>query len=403
AENWDAPLVVTTNVQLLESLFASRTSRCRKLHNLVRSVIILDEAQALPVDLLTASLAALAELVRNYGCSIVLCTATQPAIVQRKEFPIGLTDVREMIPDPVNLYDQMRRVETKHVGKLSDEELASKMQAETSVLSVVNTRKAAAGLFRRLPDDGSRFHLSAVMCPRHRSAVLRLIQHRLAQSKSCRVVSTQLIEAGVDIDFSVVYRAMAGLDSIAQAAGRCNREGRLDTGRVFVFDSEEPPPLGHLRQTAQTAAELVSEYDDLLSPEAIRRYFELHYWTRKEHWDHRNVMSCFKVGRNCEPISDFREAAQRFCVIPDETTPIIIPFGRRGRGLVEALRRDRFPNRALRQALQRYSVSVRQNEYRQLQENGALEVLHEQYSVLGNLDFYQRDIGLSPRDATMVI
>ncbi len=232
AENWDAPLVVTTNVQLFESLFAANTSRCRKLHNLVNSVIILDEAQTLPVDRLRPCLAVLEELVRNYGCTVVLCTATQPA-VGREDLAIGLANVREIIPNREQLYVDMKRVTVRQLGQLADDELIARLAEHDQFLTIVNTRGHAAKLYQgfaeREGDHDGTYHLSTLMCGEHRADVIKAIRQRLEHQQPCRVISTQLIEAGVDLDFPVVYRAMTGIDSIAQAAGRCNREGRRDS------------------------------------------------------------------------------------------------------------------------------------------------------------------------------
>ncbi len=220
AENWDAPLVVTTSVQFYESLFANRSSRCRKLHNLVRSVIILDEAQALPVDYLEPCLRSLGELSRNYGATLVLCTATQPAIHIRDGFTIGLDRVREIIPDPNSLYKKLKRVDVEEIGHQSDEDLTSRLLEEERVLCIVNTRSHAQKLFEMVGGAEGHFHLSALMCPAHRREVFGSVREHLESGPICRVITTQLVETGVDIDFPVVYRSLAGLDSIAQAAGR---------------------------------------------------------------------------------------------------------------------------------------------------------------------------------------
>ncbi|MFW6106848.1 MAG: CRISPR-associated helicase Cas3' [bacterium] len=398
AENWDAPLIVTTNVQLLESLFAARSSRCRKLHNVANSVIILDEAQALPVNLLTASLTVLAELVRNYGCSLLLCTATQPAIHRRDGFPIGLTGVHEIVEDPPALYTQMRRVSVSHAGHLSNQELAHRMAEQKQALCIVSTRKQARELYEQVKARETAFHLSASMCPAHRAEIIRDLKQRLAEGRSCRVVSTQLIEAGVDIDFPVVYRAMAGLDSIAQAAGRCNREGKTAAGHVCVFDSEQPPPPGHLRQTAETAAELVGLYDDLLSPAAIEHYFNLHYWKQKHLWDQRGLMDCFKLSRRGEPLCDFRKAADAYRLIDDDTAPVIIPWDAEGAAMIEQLRRHPLPGRDIRRAVQRYTVQLHVHLWEQMRRQGQLELVHEQYPVLTDSNLYSHDTGLSPHE-----
>jgi len=275
SQNFDSPIVVTTNVQLFESLFANRTSKCRKLHNIARSVIILDEAQTLPVEFLKPTLLAIRELVQHYGCSVVLCTATQPAINRSPDFPIGLENVTEIIPTAANLYNRMRRVRVTHMGSTDLPTLVSKLSKEPQFLCIQNTRPDARETYRLLRDGNEAkglFHLSTFMCPEHRQAVFKEIRQRLDQGKRCQVVSTQLIEAGVDVDFPVVYRAIAGLDSIAQAAGRCNREGKRESGDVYVFSLPKLPPPGFLRATAQTTQSLLSKFEqDLISPEAIEQ------------------------------------------------------------------------------------------------------------------------------------
>jgi CRISPR-associated endonuclease/helicase Cas3 len=418
AENFDAPLVVTTNVQLFESLFASRTSRCRKLHRLARSVIVLDEAQALPPNLLAPTLAALDELVRNYGTTVVLCTATQPAIEKRKEFPIGLENVTPIIDDAQALHASLRRTEVESVGQLTNEHVAKLVRAERQALCIVNSRRHAADLFKLL-DDPAALHLSASMCAAHRAEVVGEILRRLDPNANepCRVISTQVIEAGVDVDFPVVYRAAAGLDSVAQAAGRCNREGRLTddegqprVGDVVLFDYDEqahrPPPLvrratGHFREVAPDHAE------DLLSPEAVEAYFRLHYWERGgddgSGWDRghqrKSVMRCFG-GEDGDPLHhQFREAAEAYRLIDDAQTQILVPYGRRGRTLIRELASMPEPPdptrlRGFDRAAQRYAVGVWEHALLKLLENHVLLERHGRY-YLANEAAYDRQVGLS--------
>ncbi len=276
-ENWDAPLVVTTSVQFYESLFSNRTSHCRKLHNIAKSVIILDEVQTLPVDYLQPCLKAIKELSRSYSTTIVLCTATQPAVEKRENFPIGLDGVREIVGDPPDLYGRLKRVRVKDVGTIADEEIVDRLLKEERVLCIVNTRRHAKELFEAIREEGDCFHLSALMCPAHRSCILKKIRKRLKNKQACRVVSTQLIEAGVDIDFPVVYRSLAGLDSIAQAAGRCNREGKSDTGHTFIFKSEHHRSESYFADTAGVAAQVLDLHEDVLSLAAVEQYFKLYY------------------------------------------------------------------------------------------------------------------------------
>lgn len=417
AENFDASLIVTTNVQLFESLFASRTSRCRKLHRLSKSVIILDEAQTLPPQLLAPTLAALKELVVNYGSTVLLCTATQPAIERRDAFPIGLEGVRPIIDEPARLHRDLRRTSVELAGRLTVEELAERLKAETQVLCVVNSRRHAAAIFAALGDSRA-LHLSASMCAAHRSEVIEKIRKRLKKGPDvpCRVISTQVIEAGVDVDFPTVYRASAGLDSIAQAAGRCNREGLLTgpdghprLGRVVVFDYDaqefRSAPLierasGHFREVAP------DHPDDLLSPQAIESYFGLHYWSlggdSGRGWDRgaegRSVMGCFSFDRTVGLNAQFREASSFYRLIDDAQVPVLVPFGERGKSLIDQLASlPETPEpqvlRALDRQAQRYTVGVFETGLRSLLRNGVLLQNHGRF-YLGNPKAYDEKLGL---------
>jgi CRISPR-associated endonuclease/helicase Cas3 len=418
AENFDAPLIVTTNVQLFESMFASKTSRCRKLHRLARSVIVLDEAQALPPQLLEPTLAAIKELVTNYGCSVVLCTATQPAIERRDAFPIGLEGVRPIMGDPAGMHAELRRTSVESVGALTNEEIAERLHGEPRVLCIVNSRRHAAEIFALLRQRGDDpLHLSAQMCPAHRTDVLARVRRALQPpggTGPCRVISTQVVEAGVDLDFPVVYRAAAGLDSIAQAAGRCNREGKLDVGRVVVFDYDEganrPPPLvrtaaGHFREIAP------DHLGDLLAPAAIEEYFRLHYWKQGGEcgagWDRgrdgKSVMKCFGgEGRDDLLHHQFRQAAERYRLIDDAQTPVLVPYDERALRLREELLAlpEFAPDLAKRlrdydRAAQRYTVGVYEHALRKLLDNAVLLERHGRYA-LGRDKSYDWDLGLTP-------
>lgn len=367
AENWDAPLIVTTNVQLFESLFAARTTPCRKLHRLAGSIIILDEAQTMPPDLLAPTLAALRELATRYGCTIVLCTATQPALKHRPhEFEIGLQDVREIMDDVPALHSELKRVHVHRVGILHDEQLAERLAAERAVLCIVNTRPHAAQVYDALvarcgSKDGC-YHLSTFMCAQHRRDTLATIRQRLGAGRPCRLVSTQLIEAGVDVDFPVVYRAPAGFDSIAQAAGRCNREGKLtELGRVVLFETQAAPPPGMLRQAAQRARELSEDYLDPLTPAAVEAYFRLFYWSRQHEWDKHGVLPHFGYPRPGElPPFMFRQAADAYKIIREEQTPILVPYTAQGRAMRDALLTGGAIDYRFQRDAQRYVVSVRE-------------------------------------------
>ena len=399
AENWDAPLIVTTNVQLLESLFAYRTTPCRKLHNLARSVIVLDEAQTIPVELLKPALAALRELVLNYGCSIVLCTATQPALEHRADFELGLEGVRSIIPDAVPLFQALKRVEVRTLGKLPDGELASRLVKEKAALCIVNTRKNASRLYDRVAElsaPGECFHLSTWMCGAHRRTALKTIRKRLKDGLPCRVVSTQLVEAGVDLDFPVVYRAEAGFDSIAQAAGRCNREGSQALGLTYVFEAEEKPPAGMLRAAAAVGKELLSQYPDPLQPEAVEAYFRLFYWTQKCRWDKHNVMEkmTFDHARG-RALLQFREVASAFQMIQDDQLPILVPCYKKAKILWDKLMYGRIPFIPQRE-LQPYLVSIRKEAVRQMNDCGFVMEHESGVWLLLNRSLYSCNKGLDP-------
>lgn len=398
AENWDAPLIVTTNVQLFESLYASRTTPCRKLHRLAGSVIVLDEAQTLPASLLKPCLWALRELVVDYRCSVVLCTATQPALAKSSEFPIGLEGIREIIPHREQLYATMRRVEVENLGPLADDELVSRLAAEPSWLAIVNLKRHAAEVYRRVRalmggDAEGLFHLSTNLCGQHRSDQLKIIRERLDRQLLTRVVSTQLVEAGVDVDFPLVFRAMAGVDSIAQAAGRCNREGRLtELGKLYLFDPTQYPLRGDLAMTAAKTRELLPDFPDPLELDAVQRYFELYYWSRRgDHaWDDANVLGCFPE-ESGQFAYNFRTASERFRMIEDATESVFVPYSR-GARLIERLRR-KGPDRRLLRRLQRYVVGVRPWQIQALFAAGDIDN-SSGYYVLLNTDIYDKALGL---------
>ena len=396
-ENWDAPLVVTTNVQLFESLFAAGGTPCRKLHRLAGSVIILDEAQTLPLELLQSTLAALRELVAHYGCTVVLCTATQPALQRRAEFPLGLENVRPIIEEAAPLFEGLRRVEVRRAGRLTDDELAERLASEPKVLAIVNTRPQAARLYEKMrtlvgSDSGpdSCFHLSTLMCGAHRREVLREVRERV-KNGPCRVVSTQLIEAGVDLDFPVVYRAEAGFDAIAQAAGRCNREGRSpELGITYVFEAEQLPPPGFLRSTAESARELWSKHPDPLAPDAVEAYFRHHYWRNADVLDKHDILNLMEIDAiRGKTRFQFREIAARYRMIPDTQVHILIPFNQSARGYVAALTGGHVPFISQRH-LQPYLVGIPERNARVLEAEGAVRAHESGVWLLLREDAYDK-------------
>lgn len=398
-ENWDAPIVVTTSVQFFESLFASRTSRCRKLHNIVNSVVVLDEAQILPPEFLKPILCVLQELQKNYGVTLVLSTATQPALGHHQsgdyEFT-GLSDMVEIIDDPISLHAALKRVEVLVPVDLKTpkqwDELASELQTHPTTLCIVNRRDDCRELYQRMPEG--TIHLSALMCGAHRSDVITLIKERLKEGIPTRVISTQLIEAGVDLDFPVVYRALAGLDSIAQAAGRCNREGRLDKGRMVIFAPPSKIPPGHLRQASELGRQLlVDNVDDPLAPERFERFFKELYWLKGDGLDKYDILSDLDAKNSLQ--INFRTAAGKFHIIDEATqAPVIVKYDK-GAELVDLITK-KGPERWLLRKLQRYVVNLPRYIHTKLLASGAIREIHPGIYVQGHAALYHPELGFQP-------
>lgn len=390
-ENWDVPVVVTTNIQFLESLFADRSSKCRKLHNIAKSIIILDEAQMIPTTFLKPCLSALSELVTNYGTSIVLCTATQPAL--KGLIPDGMNPV-EIAPDPKCLYDVFRRVTVTDIGELDDTELSERLLRHEQVLCIVNTRNHAYKVHDLIKEQEGIYHLSARMCPTHRTRKLKQIREALQNGGICRVISTQLIEAGVDVDFPVVYRSSAGIDSIAQAAGRCNREGRMARGQVFVFKSKSHGlPKGWFSRTVSVSEIVLRKHDDPLSMEAINNYFSILYDLEAQGLDEKDIMRRFEEDAK-KLAFPFREIAKDFKLIDTDMIPIIIPCDNKCRELVNKAPYMNFPGN-LGRLFQTYIVQVYPYEFNELKKLGVIRNVAEYYHVLAQESYYSDETGLA--------
>ncbi|MBM9614798.1 CRISPR-associated helicase Cas3' [Desulfobulbus rhabdoformis] len=396
AENWDAPVVVTTNVQFFESLYSNATSRCRKLHNIAGSVIVLDEAQAIPTEFFEPCLAALRELVLRYGCTVVLCTATQPALQDSKLQSLKLPKITELVEDPSALYSDLKRVQVVFLGTLNTEDLAQRLAAHSKVLCIVSTKKQAQQVVRQLPGTEENFHLSTNMYPEHRLRVLATIRQRLSNGLPCRVVSTSLVEAGVDLDFPVVYRAMAGLDSIAQAAGRCNREGKLEYGQTYVYEPDELPAMPWLQRRMTRTRETLRTFsgEDCLSLAPMQRFFELLYDV--ESLDAKKIIKRLNPKPHQELIFPFREIAEDFRLIDDQGVGVIMPGLAEDQAsvalLIEQLRHSPFPQSAAKK-LQRYAVVVRTNVLQRLHHQGAVEMIRDTYPYLSNAQAYNEGLG----------
>jgi len=391
SENWDMPIVVTTNVQFFESLFSNRSSKCRKIHNIAKSVIIFDEAQMLPLEYLKPCLLAVSELVQNYGSTAVLCTATQPSI--NDLLPKGIKPI-EIMDNPKQLYKDFKKVRVEKKGELDDDTLAEELNKLEQVLCIVSTRKHAKEIFNEL--EGSAFHLSTLMCPVHRNNTLAEIRQRLKDGLPCKVVSTQLIEAGVDVDFPAVYRSIAGIDSIVQSAGRCNREGRLVEGKVFVFKpvSEYSKVKGYLERTAKVADMVFRKYDDPISLEAIDYYFKMLYDLEgQETLDKKGVIECFEE-RSKQLEFDFQTAAERFKLIESNTYSIVIPYDDTAKKLINEAQFSPYP-RSVARKLQPYTISIYEYEYKALLKNAVVKTVNDCFIILDNFNkHYDQSTGL---------
>ncbi len=399
-ENWDMPVVATTSVQFFESLFSNRSSRCRKLHNMANSVIILDEAQMLPAQYMKPCIYALAELIKNYNCTVVFCTATQPALFDYPpegfKLPGGMKPM-EIIEKPKELYEKLKAVNVEWKDEIGNDDLIEKLSENKQILCVVNTRRLARELYEGLKNKRIEgiYHLSAGMCPAHRSIRIVEIKDKLKNGEKCIVVSTQLIEAGVDIDFPLVYREIAGIDSIAQAAGRCNRERKIkEGGKVFVFKpAGRKAPPGFLARTSGVAKEVINlnENKDLLSLKNIKEYFEILYSREGEGLDGKNILQNIKnsSGRLEYP---FKTVSDNFNLIDNTTYSLIVRYDEKCEGILESAKFSEHPGSFARK-LQRYTIQVYKQDYDKLLKGGKIKNFKDVFFVLEK-DAYLPEMGV---------
>lgn len=385
AENWDAPIVVTTAVQFFESLYSCKTSRCRKLHNIANAVIIFDEAQMMPVPFLRPCVNAIAELVQHYGSTAVLCTATQPALGGLFAEYSQTLGYKEIVEDAEELHTFFRRVQFFREGIIQEETLAEQLNRTQQVLCIVNSRKKAHALFQQLEPAG-RFHLSTLMTSENRSRTLERIKECLSQGLPCRVVSTSLIEAGVDLDFPTVWREENGLDSILQAAGRCNREGKrpLQDSLVHIFRFNEAPPK-MFAQNVIALNKVLEKYEDIASPEAIAAYYhQLLFVMGPDALDANDI-----IAKNSHLA--FRDVDASFHIIDNQTIPVYIPTAENA-PLLQELRECTISRSGLRK-LGRSAVNV----YRQHFDALCLCLeypMDESYGILLDMHQYDEECGL---------
>lgn len=399
AENWDKPVVVTTNVQFFESLYANKSSKCRKLHNIVNSVIIFDEAQMLPPNYLKPCMAMIEELLQQYGTSIVLCTATQPALQQ---FLPEKYVARELCPRREEQFRFFERVTYQNIDTVTEEEMAEKLQQEWHALCIVNTRKRAQRLYEQLQGEGV-YHLSTTMYPAHRKRVLAEIRERLddKKGKKCIVISTSLVEAGVDLDFTSVYRELAGVDSIIQAAGRCNRNGERgkEESIVRIFQWEDKEQMSEQRHQIDTTQKLLARGKDITALESITEYFWELYHIKGESLDVKKILEKFDGGDY-----QFATVAKDFKLIEENSVTVYIDQEPEAKALLQEIRQQGLTKSRMRKAGQ-YCVSIRKKgEYEkrkmlfeEMRDAGMVEAVDpgaQDFYVLTQEEQYREETGL---------
>lgn len=408
SQNWDMPIVITTNVQFFESIYSNKTTRSRKLHNITNSLIIFDEAQMLPLEYIKACTKAISELVINYNCTAVLCTATQPSLTNM--FPREIRPI-EICKNTKELYELFKRTTIINRGLLTTKELANEMNELYQCLTIVNTRRHAKSLFSMLKGEGV-FHLSTLMCPEHRKQVIDEIRMRLRENKPCKVVSTRLIEAGVDVDFPRVYRAFAGLDSIIQSAGRGNREGKLrdkngnlTQGEIHIFEADDEytknQPL-NFKAPIEITKKIIRDYKDITSPEAIESYFDkLYFYNGEESLDNKDIIK--RINEACpKKVKSFDEAftypfediARDFKLMEENTVSVIIPFDCLAVRKINELRYVDFIGEILK-SLQGYTVNIYEREYNNLYGAGKIELVQKDIAVLRSMEDYSEEMGIN--------
>lgn len=417
-EDWAAPVVVTTHVQLFESLFAARTSRARKLHNIAGSVIVLDEAQVLPRHLLAPTVRAIDELARNYGCSLVLCTATQPAFDARKlekghALALAL-EGRELAPDPPRMHAAFRRNTLIHAGEMDDEALVQALAETSQALVIVNSRAHALELFRAAQAAGldGLVHMTTRQCVAHRREILADVRARLKPEhegggQPSRLIATSLIEAGVDVDFPVAWRAEAGLDQIAQAAGRVNREmtRRAEDSTVTVFRAAGRQPPAEIAGLVGDMQRMMDRHTDLFSPEAMDEYFRETYWRLDlKGLDREGILGLMNHSHGQGLDVAYRTIAERYRMVETGMVPVIVARDDVARGAVDKLGVADIPSGALARILQPYIVQVPPKARALLIANqhvafAAPKIRGDQFAVLKTPSLYDAAVGLVWEDA----
>ena len=391
AENWDKPVIVTTNVQFFESIFSNKSSKCRKLHNIANSVIVFDEAQMLPNDYLKPCISAIEQLLRYYRSSVVLCTATQPALKNLLSEELKIT---ELCPRMKEQFSFFKRVSIKNLNRISEVNLIERLRTENQALCILNTRKRAQKIYQNIKGEGV-YHLSTAMYPAHRKKVMNKIRDRLQKQEKCIVVSTSLVEAGVDLDFQTVYRQLAGADSVIQAAGRCNREGKRSSSECFtyIFKLDQKEYVPGQQQQMDITESLLADNRNLENLDTVKLYFEMLYHFRGEGLDKKEILKKFNKGN-----FQFARVGKEFRLIEENTKTIVVPKEEEAQKILKQIKWKGFTKELIRK-LGQYSVSIYEDDFHKMYAAGMLgeisEDLKNDYFVLKDLGKYADEMGLA--------
>ena len=396
-ENWDMPIVITTAVQFFESLFAYKPSKCRKLHNIANSVIVFDEAQTIPVRFLKPCLKAIYELYKNYNCTTLFSTATQPpfeTIYSKMNTPVTIKNICEVSEEDQKVFS---RNNIKYYGLTTFEKLIHDMNKNNEVLVVVNTKKTALKIYQKINGE-HKYLLTTDLTPYDRKNKLKEIKQRLTNNEECVVISTSLVEAGVDIDFPVVYREMAGLDSIYQAAGRCNREGKRSSSECITWYFElqgTSPWKGIAKNISATKASFYNEN----KTEQMQSYFQ-YLWYIGE-IDEKHIVDMSNKGY-MGSMFPFREISEQFRLIDSDTTPVFIQTPQSEK-LIDELKYCEIPSKKLIRKLSQYAVNVYSDKLKDLIDNGCVRTIKDAYYITDNPDCYDAATGLQVPEETSAI
>lgn len=398
SENWDAPIVVTTNVQLFESIFSNKPGKCRKLHSICNSVLILDEVQNLPLTFLQPIVEAIEAYTGNFNVSVLLCTASQPCLsgihkgLGTARFTGLQSHVNPIIPAEMRLHEKLRRVDLKMpTSKETLEDVAKRLCSFPRVLCIVNTRKIALELYQLMPEDGYLIHLSRMMCSKHIQDKLSMLYDLLKPShdKPIRVISTQLVEAGVDIDFPVVFRQFAGLDSMLQAAGRCNREGKEKNATTYIFEPDGYVAKGNMGASSYAMKELLSLHpdSDWFDPDTMREYFRILY-SKTNSFDKEGIIEMYADPRKIS----FETISEKFHLIDEQETSVIVNYGDAEKWV--RLLKENKPSKLLLSKLGIYSVGIRKRTFNELYMKGVIEEIWDGIYYIPLKQQYDENTGL---------